>query len=203
MKKISFLLMLLSSILYAQNGAELYQKLNQRYGTLQSFQAEVSQRNFYSNIEQEITYRGRLYFQPGKMLMSFEQPNVQRLYIYSGLAELYDGASKTLYRNEILPELSKMNPLEILQLYWNKSELQILSQAEGKSRIRLIPRQDPMLEELEAIIESKSGIVSYLSYTDRSENTVSYSFSNIITDRQIPRRVWQFSYPEDTRIIEQ
>jgi len=203
MKKISFLLMMLSSILYAQNGAELYQKLNQRYGTLQSFQAEVSQRNFYSNIEQEITYRGRLYFQPGKMLMSFEQPNVQRLYIHSGLAELYDGASKTLYRNEILPELSKMNPLEILQLYWNKSELQILSQAEGKSRIRLIPRQDPMLEELEAIIESKSGIVSYLSYTDRSENTVSYSFSNIITDRQIPRRVWQFSYPEDTRIIEQ
>jgi len=195
--------MLLSSILYAQNGADLYQKLNQRYGTLQSFQAEVSQRNYYSSIDQDITYRGRLYFQPGKMLMSFEQPNVQRLYIHNGLAELYDGASKTLYRSEVLPELSKMNPLEILQLYWEKSELQILSQAEGKIRIRLIPRQDPLLNELEAIIESKSGIVSYLSYTDRSDNTVSYNFSNIIIDGQIPLRVWQFSYPEDTRIIEQ
>ncbi|MCB5287858.1 MAG: outer membrane lipoprotein carrier protein LolA [Candidatus Cloacimonetes bacterium] len=203
MKKISLLMLLFCGLLWAQNSQELYQKLDSRYGSLSSFQAEVKQVNFFSRIDRTISYEGKFYFSGGRMLMSFAKPSLQRMYIQGGKAELYDGSSKTLYRSDIMPEANKMNPLELLQLYWNKSQVKISAQDKAHSWVRLSPKSDPMLKELEAKIDNKSGIVQTLSYTDLSDNKVTYSFSNIVINRPIAAQVWNFSYPPDTQIIEQ
>ena len=203
MKKISLLLILLCSLLWAQSSGELYQKLDSRYGSLSSFQAEVKQVNFFSRIDRKISYEGKFYFSGGRMLMSFEKPSVQRLSIHLGKAELYDGSSKTLYRSDVIPEAIKMNPLELLQLYWNKSQVKITTQDKAHSWVKLTPNSDPMIKILEAKIDNKSGIVQTLSYTDLSDNKVTYSFSNIVINRPIASSVWSFSYPKDTQIIEQ
>lgn len=203
MKKISLFMLMFCSLLWAQNTSELYRILDSRYGSLSSFQAEVKQVNFFSRIDRKISYDGKIYFSGGRMLMSFDKPSVQRLYIHSGKAELYDGGSKTLYRSDVMPEANKMNPLEILQLYWNKSQVKISSQDKTHSWVKLIPKSDPMIKELEAKIDHKTGIVQSLSYTDLSDNKVSYSFNNIVINRPIASNIWAFNYPKDTQIIEQ
>lgn len=203
MKRISLLLILLCSLLWAQSVDDLYRKLDSRYASLSSFQADVAQVNFFSRIDRKISYEGKFYFAGGRMLMSFQKPSVQRLYIHAGKAELYDGSSKTLYRSDLIPEASKMNPLELLQLYWNKSQVKISAQDKTHSWVKLSPKSDPMLKLLEAKIDNKTGIVQTLSYTDLSDNKVTYSFSNISINRPIAPAVWSFSYPKDTQIIEQ
>lgn len=196
-------LLLVWGILSAQSNDKLYQSLSSRYSNLKSFQADLKQNNFYSSINQEISYQGKIYFQAGKMLISFAKPNVQRLYIEDGKAELYDGASRILYRSEILPEYNRMNPLEILQLYWNKAEVQILEHDSGHSRVKLTLQKDPMLKEIEALIDDNTGLVKELSYIDLADNLVSYYFTKILIDASIPEDIWLYSYPKDTQIIEQ
>ncbi|MDI3503293.1 MAG: hypothetical protein PWP64_229 [Candidatus Cloacimonadota bacterium] len=201
MKKLSLALLLIWGILSAQSSAELYQRLSSRYSKLTSFQANLEQHNFYYGLNKEISYQGKIYFQAGKLLMSFSEPNVQRLYIDKGKAELYDGASHILYKSDILPEYSRMNPLEILQLYWDQAKVQILENSNGHSRVKLSLQKDPMLKEIEALIDDNTGLVKELSYIDNSDNVVSYYFTKILIDTKIPEDVWLYNYPEDTQII--
>lgn len=204
MKKISLILVLmLATLLAAQSPQDLYQKLSSRYANLSSFQADVSQENHFVQINKTMRYTGKLYFQKDRMLMSFSSPSVQRLKIQNGYAELYDADSKTLFKSKVEPQFNKMNPIEILEHFWQKSEVKILETKDGKSRVRLTPAKDPLISSLEATLDNRSGIVSKLSYTDKSSNRVSYSFSNISTDKPIPPSVWNFSYPKGIQVIEQ
>lgn len=203
MKKIKLLIIMCFGLLWAQSTTELHNKLNARYEGLQSFQAEVKQTNYFSQIKKSIVYHGKLYFIPGRMVMHFEKPSVQRLHVSSGTAELFDAASNTLLRSKMLPEFGKMNPVEILQHYWSKSEVSIVSSEKNITNLRLIPQKDPMIKELNAKVDATSGLVHSLGYSDASGNTVTYQFSNIRTNQSIPASVWSFSYPKDVQVISQ
>lgn len=206
MKKISLILslfLLLYSLAQGITTNELYRKLSSSYSKLSSFQAEVKQDNYYAQIKRSISYQGKLYFTPGRMLMHFSHPNVQRLYISGGSVDLYDAQSKTVFRSQIRPEFGKMNPLEILQHYWGRSKVQITSTKGNLSTVKLSPAKDPMISQLTATVNSKTGMVSNLSYTDASGNKVSYAFTGIKTNAAIPAAVWNFSYPKNVQVVSQ
>nr|MDK2850236.1 hypothetical protein [Candidatus Cloacimonadota bacterium] len=201
MKKISLIALFVCCLLFAKTPAEIQTKLLERYGSIQTFSADLKQSNYFSQLDQRIVYEGKIYFQPPRMLISFDKPTLQRLIVYQGKAELYDGSSSTLFISDIQPEFIKMNPIELLQLYWEQSKVEILGTQDGLVQIRLIPQSDPLIQELTASLEEATGIVRELSYKDHSKNTVSYSFSKITFNKPIPAQVWDFHYPEDTQII--
>lgn len=203
MKKISLLLLLLTSLLFAQSTQTLHQSVKTQYQNLKSFQADVKQTNYFVQLKKSIVYNGKLYFSPGRMLMSFSKPSVQRLQITSGFAELYDADSNTLLRSKMLPEFGKMNPVEILQHYWGKSKVSIVAKDKEMVTVQLIPPKDPMIRELSATIDSGSGLVHSLSYSDPAGNTVTYQFSAIKRNQSIPASVWSFKYPKDLQVISQ
>ena len=206
MRKIKLLLLpwlLLCSMLHGIGTQELYNKLNGTYGKLKSYQADVKQDNYFSQIRKSISYQGRIYFASGRMLMHFTKPNVQRLTINNGKAELYDAQSKTLFRSVIRPEFGKMNPVEILQTYWTKSQVKITGSKGSISNVQLIPAKDPMISKITASINSKTGLISNLAYTDLSGNRVSYTFTSVKLNAGIPASVWNFSYPKGIQVIQQ
>lgn len=203
MKKISLIVLLMCSLLAAQTTTDLYNKLNNRYKNIVSFQADITQVNHFVQLKRSIEYQGKFYFEKNRMLMSFTNPSIQRLFIHNGAAELFDADSGTLFKSQVTPEFNKMNPLEILEHYWKRSEVRISEQNTGQSKVTLSPKQDPLIHKLEATINSGSGIVTQLSYTDKSANTVRYEFSNILLDKKIDPSIWQYNYPKTTRIIEQ
>lgn len=202
MKKISLILLLLTSLLAAQSTEELHSRLLKRYGSITSFQADVEQENHYVQLGKSLSYSGKFYFQQNEMLMAFSSPSVQRLYIKNGKAELYDKQSNALFKSAVMPQFNKMNPLQILQLYWQKSDVSLLETNAGISKVRLVPHQDALIGSIEAWIDA-SGLVSRLSYMDKQSNRVTYSFSDIRINRSIAPEVWIFKYPSDTQIIEQ
>ncbi|HNT52762.1 MAG TPA: hypothetical protein PKH19_05115, partial [Candidatus Syntrophosphaera sp.] len=65
----------------ATGTAALYAKLQAAYKNLSSFQAELKQTNYYPQLKRSIVYNGRIYFTPGRLLMSFDKPSVQRMQI--------------------------------------------------------------------------------------------------------------------------
>lgn len=189
------------SALSALSSSELYAKLRSAYQNLSSFQAEVRQSNHYPQLKKTITYSGRIYFTPGRMLMSFSKPSVQSLKIENQRVEVYDASSNTLFQSAMQPQFGKMNPVEILQLYWAKSSVTITSQSKTAASVKLLPKDDELVTSLTATLDPASGIVNKLSYTDKGGNSVSYSFSGIKLNATIPASVWQTSYPKDVQII--
>lgn len=189
--------------LQAINSEALYQKITSTYGSLSSFQANVKQDNYFAQIKKDISYSGNIYFTRGRMVIKYDKPNVQRLMVKSGTVELYDAQSKTIFRSRMRPEFSKMNPVEILQLYWKKSTVKMLGSKGNVTEVSLKPIDDPSISQMSAFINHKTGIVQSLSYIDTSGNRVTYTFSGIKTNARIPEAVWQFSPPKDVQVVEQ
>jgi len=186
---------------FALSSSELYTKLQSAYKGISTFQASVQQSNYYPQLKKTVSYSGKIYFTPGRMLMSFTKPDIQVLKIENGRVELYDASSKTLFQSAVQPQFGKMNPVEILQLYWTKSAVTITSQSKTSASVKLVPKQDDLVTSLTATLNPASGIVSKLGYTDKSGNSVSYSFSGIKLNGSIPASVWKQSYPKDVQII--
>lgn len=201
---LAFVLLLLSaSGIRAITTDVLNKKITATYGGLSSFQASVKQDNYFAQIKKSISYQGNIYFTRGRMVIKFDKPNVQRLMISNGMVDLYDAQSKTVLRSRMRPEFGKMNPVEILQVYWKKSVVRVLSSSGNISEVSLKPFDDPLIVSMTASINHKTGIIQTLSYTDASGNKVTYSFTGIKTNARIPESVWIFNYPKDVQMVEQ
>lgn len=204
MKKSLFVLMTLLiawPALSALTSSELYTRLQSSYKNLSTFQADVQQSNYYPQLKKTITYSGKIYFTPGRMLMSFTKPSTQLLKIENGQVELYDASSNTLFQSAMQPQFGKMNPVEILQIYWTKSTVSVTSQTKTAASVKLVPKQDDLVTSLTATLNPSSGIVSKLGYTDKSGNSVTYNFSGIKLNASIHASVWNKTYPKGVQII--
>ncbi|TDF73374.1 LolA family protein [Candidatus Syntrophosphaera thermopropionivorans] len=196
------LLLIWSVMLLSITTGEVYNKVSSFYANLRSFQAKVQQTNYYTQLKKTITYKGTIYFTPGRMLMHFDEPTVQRLKIENGRIELYDASSNTLFRSLMQPEYEKLNPVEILQSYWNKSKVSIISETKDRVNIELVPQNDDFIKSLSATLDKNNGLIYKLSYKDKTGNSVTYNFSSIKLNQGISSSVWKYDYPKNVQIIE-
>lgn len=196
------LLLIWSVMLLSITTGEVYNKVSSFYANLRSFQAKVQQTNYYTQLKKTITYKGTIYFTPGRMLMHFDEPTVQRLKIENGRIELYDASSNTLFRSLMQPEYEKLNPVEILQSYWNKSKVSIISETKDRVNIELVPQNDDFIQSLSATLDKNNGLIYKLSYKDKTGNSVTYNFSSIKLNQGISSSVWKYDYPKNVQIIE-
>lgn len=205
MKKLSIftLFLLVFAWLSAISSDALYAKMQKAYGSFSSFQANVKQDNHFAQLGKSISYSGNIYFVKGRMVIRYDKPSFQRLQISGGMVELYDQGSKTVFRSRMRPEFGKMNPVEILQLYWKKSKVSVAEAKDKFYEVSLIPQSDPLIVKLNARISTKTSLIHSLSYTDANGNKVSYSFSGIKTNAAIPASVWSYVYPKETQVVQQ
>ena len=202
-KIITLILLLSCNLLFSISSEALYQKIAGTYGSLSSFQAFIKQDNYFAQLNKSISYNGNIYFTKGKMVIRYNKPYFQRLSVSGGMVELYDSQSKTMFRSKMRPEFGKMNPVEILQLYWKKSTVNIQQGKGNQVNVFLKPFDDPVIVSISAIVNSDSGIVQSLTWTNRNNDKVTYNFSHIKTNAKIPASVWQYTYPKDVQVVEQ
>ncbi len=202
-KIITLILLLCCNFLFGISSEALYQKIAGTYGSLSSFQAVIKQDNYFAQLDKSISYNGNIYFTKGKMVIRYNKPYFQRLSVSGGMVELYDSQSKTMFRSKMRPEFGKMNPVEILQLYWKKSTVNIQPGKGNQVNVFLKPFDDPVIVSLSARVNSESGIVQSLTWTNRNNDKVTYNFSHIKTNAKIPPSVWQYTYPKDVQVVEQ
>jgi len=202
-KIITLILLLCCNFLFGISSEALYQKIAKTYGSLSSFQAVIKQDNYFAQLDKSITYHGNIYFTKGRMVIRFNKPYFQRLSVSGGIVELYDSQSNTVFRSKMRPEFGKMNPVEILQLYWKKSTVNIQQGKGNQVNVFLKPFDDPVIVSISAVVNSESGIVQSLTWTNRNNDKVTYNFSSIKTNAKIPASVWQYTYPKDVQVVEQ
>ena len=202
-KIITLILLLCCNFLFGISSEALYQKIAKTYGSLSSFQAVIKQDNYFAQLDKSISYNGNIYFTKGRMVIRYNKPYFQRLIVSGGIVELYDSQSNTVFRSKMRPEFGKMNPVEILQLYWKKSTVNIQQGKGNLVNVFLKPFDDPVIVSISAVVNSESGIVQSLTWTNRNNDKVTYNFSHIKTNAKIPPSVWQYTYPKDVQVVEQ
>lgn len=198
---ITLIIILVALSLNAMKSGELYQKISSAYKSISSYQAKVTQTNYFAELKSTINYTGNMYFTPGRLLMHFDKPSTQRMLIEKGKFTLYDAGSNTIYTSEIVEQYQRMNPLELLQLYWGRSTVSVKKGKGELMTVDLKPKKDAMLTSISATVNSKTGIIQTLSYKAHSGNTVKYSFSGIKINQAIAASVWNFQYPKDAQRI--
>ncbi|HPV14097.1 MAG TPA: outer membrane lipoprotein carrier protein LolA [Candidatus Cloacimonadota bacterium] len=198
---ITLIIILVALSLNAMKSGELYQKISSAYKSISSYQAKVTQTNYFAELKSTINYTGNMYFTPGRLLMHFDKPSTQRMLIEKGKFTLYDAGSNTIYTSEIVEQYQRMNPLELLQLYWGRSTVSVKKGKGELMTVDLKPKKDAMLTSISATVNSKTGIIQALSYKAHSGNTVKYSFSGIKINQAIAASVWNFQYPKDAQRI--
>ncbi|MBM4403758.1 MAG: outer membrane lipoprotein carrier protein LolA [Candidatus Cloacimonetes bacterium] len=206
MKRISALILvslILSVTLSALNTHDIHQQIDKRYGALKTWQADLTQTNFFRQLDRKITYQGKIYYRPERLLIDFDRPHRQRLTIAGTRVQLYDSQTNTVYKTAILPEFGKMNPVDILRHFWSSSTVSITKQDSKTVSVQLIPQNDPMIKQLNARIRRSDWIVEQLSYQDSGGNSVTYDFANIRINAAIPDGIWEFRLPKDVQVIEQ
>jgi outer membrane lipoprotein-sorting protein len=204
MPKRRFAIMVILMLCLALNAAsadQLYKTISSAYKNISSYQAKVRQTNYFAELKNTINYSGNMYFTPGRLLMHFDKPTTQRMTIEKGKFTLYDAGSNTIYSSRVSEQYQRMNPLELLQLYWNRSTVSVTKGKGELMNVNLKPKKDAMLQSISASVNGKSGIIQSLSYKDHSGNTVKYNFSAIKINKGVPAAVWQYSYPKDAQRI--
>ncbi len=181
---------------------EVRSKLETAYRDVNSWQAKLTQTNYFAQIDKTSTFEGTFYYQPPRLLIQFDKPHLQRLQIDNQSVSMYDAQSQTLLKTQLMPQFERMNPVQILQHYWDRSRIKITKQDKSQVSISLSPEKDSFVKSLEATISINSGFISELAYTDYSDNKVTYKFSGAVSNRSIDPKLWIFSPPKGTQVID-
>jgi outer membrane lipoprotein-sorting protein len=193
--------LLFSAFLGAGTLEDSYAKMEQAYAGLTSWQATLNQTNYFAESQTTLKSLGNCYYRNSKVAIYYTKPAVQSILIAEGKVTVYDQASKTALKSALTSSVQSLNPVEIIRSYWQKSKQSIVSSDKGKTHIKLIPKSDKMLKEVNFTLNDADGFITSLSYKDQQGNVVTLDFSKLKINQTIPASIWKLSLPKGTRIL--
>lgn len=200
---ITIILILLSSILQADKVEDIYQKMLKSYTKLSSWQAAISQTNYFGQTKTTLKSSGTFYYQKNKVAIYYNKPNQQSLLVQNGTLTMYDKASNTAMKSHLVSAVQSLNPAEIVKTYWQVSDKTILQKTELNTVLSIKPKSDEQIKEIKTTVLNKTGYITNLVYIDKQGNSVAISFSKLKVNKPIPAAVWKLKIPKNAKVFEQ
>lgn len=184
-------------LLNAQPGDlnHIYENIISTYDSVETFQADFVQENYWPEMEVSQTSDGIIYYDSEFLLMEYSTPEGQIMLIDPANVTIYDAASQQAL---ISPKQAvKLRPIEVIKHYWELSEISILDETEEGIELKLKVNNGEIV-----IIKIVNSLVSQISIMDTDKNTVTYKFNLMRINEEIPAETFEFKIPEDARIID-
>ncbi|MBM4398739.1 MAG: outer membrane lipoprotein carrier protein LolA [Candidatus Cloacimonetes bacterium] len=199
----AFLLIIsITSILSSDKLDDSYNQMLKAYAGLNSWQAVINQTNYFAQTKTKLVSAGNFYYQKNRAAIRYTKPSEQALLIQNGKVTVYDKASKTAVRTQLDSAVQSLNPVEIVQTFWKKSEKQLQPNDKGVTNLLLKPKKDDQIKEISVFLDDKTGYVTKLIYTDKQGNSVTVAFSKMKVNKPIAEAVWKLDLPKDVKVIE-
>lgn len=192
------LIVLLLPLLIMANEAEaeaedFLQLVSQRYKQIVTFQADFRQTNSWASMDKKLESFGRLYYDEDNLILRYSQPEEQVMKIYQNEISIYDATKNQLIISEN-QEIS-LQPLDILQQYWDISDIYLLEGENGYSVKLEYPSG-----KVEATVVDR--LIYDIVIEDSSGNRVGYYFQNIELNQELSADTFEISVGEDCEIID-
>ena len=196
LNKILFFLLLPTLLIANEKALEtIYVQVLITYSTIATYETSFVQDNYWKEIDIYKSSVGELYYDKENLLMNYSDPVGQKLLINNNSMTMYDPVSgQAIISDEIDIEL---RPAELISLYWDISEKDIIDQYNNTVIIKLLTPQEEKI-----IITISNNIVTEFNIVDKNRNFVIYKFSNIRINKALPDKIFELILPDDTSILD-
>ena len=195
---LSFLVV--SSLLFADKVNDTYQQMLKSYAKLSSWQSVINQTNYFSQTKTSLKSSGNFYYEKGRIAIRYNKPNEQIMVVQKGEVTMYDKASNTALKSKLVSSVQSLNPVEIVKTYWQKSDKKLLKSVDNSTVLSIKPISDAQIKEIKVNIDSGTGYIAKLVYTDKQDNTVTITFSKMRINKPISAAVWKLNIPANAII---
>jgi outer membrane lipoprotein-sorting protein len=190
---LSFLIMLSALAANADILQRTYESVLKRYEGIKTYEADLVQDNYWSEIEISRSSRGRIYYNADSLYIKYLPPDEQELYIYGNTVIMHDpGSGQAVYmdKNDF-----KVKPVDIIREYWQTSEKEI---TENEETLEILMKKD----EQRILVSIKDDQIIRLEIRDEQGNAVSYRFEEEKINQRLPAGIFLPDLPLETSIID-
>lgn len=201
---IAFVIMIVASSAWGQTVQEVVASVEKHYSEVTTITSRVVQKNFLKAVGRTQSFDGMLWIKkPGKLRLDFT--NDQVILVDGKSALLYSKKSEQMIRKNF-GDAREMNiPVAfLLGAARIRDDFDVLQPDPKSPRLlELLPkRQNAAMKKL-GLRADNAGRITELSIIDRSGNTTDIFFSDINEGVGFDDKVFKFTPPQGTEIIEQ
>jgi outer membrane lipoprotein carrier protein len=186
---------------------EIVKKIQDRYQSTQSLEAEFIQVNHYEGFTNTFTSKGRLYIKrPGKLRWDYTQPTKQQVYVNDNKVWVYVPEHQQAVLSPLAQENDSQLPIHLLS--WAaelEKEFEVHPEKENGPLTALTlkpkePKGGPKKILIE--VEPKTALIQKITLYDENGNKTSFTFSQIKTNRTLDDKRFVFTPPKGTEVVQ-
>jgi outer membrane lipoprotein-sorting protein len=194
----------MASCLSAITSADLYQELIGEYSKIETFQADITQTSYYSEIDYTNISQGKIYHNAEKILIEYTSPKVEKISLADKLVKIYQEEDDRLIMTYADSSFVSLNMKYLLERIWD-DELVEITESDAFYNVKVeLSEQNSIanVEKIEFKIDKIEKLVQEVKYQDDSDNEVQVEFSNIILNEPLNDELWEIKTSEHTQIID-
>lgn len=173
---------------------EVFSQLKNRYVEVETYQAEFSQENYWAEVDISKISKGKMYYNNDNLLLSYQQPDGQKLLIDSTKVIMYDPQMEQVLLSDKID--TKLRPIEILKYYWQDSEKELVPKENGYKLLLKNNREKIITATI------KHDWLKEIKIEDKNGNWVKYDFFNEVYNEEIEPDIFQIEFDENVNIID-
>lgn len=201
---LTLVLLTLVSALMGITSPELYGQLMAKYDKIITFQADIVQTSFYSEIDHINISEGEILYNSDKILINYTSPKEEKISLIENTVYIYQAEPDRLIKTYADSSFVSLNIKHLIKRVWNDQAIEITEQEDSylvKTKLSEA-KQFANIVLIEFLIDMKDYMVKNVKYQDDSSNEVSVSFSNIKLNKEIADDVWEMDLSDNTQIID-
>ena len=191
------LILLLPTLLFANEVTleSIYEQILIKYSTIDTYETEFVQENYWNEIDVNKTSEGKLYYNKENLLMEYIQPDGQKLQIKENSITMYDPITEQAFISDKVD--IELRPDKLISHYWDMSEKELIEEYEDTIKIQLLTPESETI-----LITISNNMVVEFNIVDINKNFVIYKFSDILINKGLPENIFELNFPENTSVID-
>ncbi len=191
------LILLLPTLLFANEVTleSIYEQILIKYSTIDTYETEFVQENYWNEIDVNKTSEGKLYYNKENLLMEYIQPDGQKLQIKENSITMYDPITEQAFISDKVD--IELRPDKLISHYWDMSEKELIEEYEDTIKIQLLTPESETI-----LITISNNMVVEFNIVDINKNFVIYKFSDIFINKGLPENIFEMNFPENTSVID-
>ncbi len=202
--KIIVILISFSTSLLAISSQDLYKQLINKYGSIESFQADIKQNSYYSEIDYSNESQGKIFYDKENLHIGYFTPREEIISLIDTLVYIYQAEEDRLIITYADSSFVSLNIAYLIEKVWDNNLVQIEEQ-DDFYLVNVNLEDDNLLANISKIefeISKETSLVERLQYEDYSDNKVNIKFSNILLNVRPKESFWEIESSDKTQIID-
>ena len=188
----------------ALNNDTVIQGIEDHYRELRTLKAAVVQKNLFKSIGKTKTFKGTLFIKkPGKLRLDYT--NGQRIVIDGSTVWFYSRTSEQVIRRTFTDfEHANIPVAFLLGAATIRNDFDVIQpQAQDACLLDLIPKKPGAIMKKISIRSDNAGRITEMKIFDTSGNISTIQFTDVQEGMELAEKLFRFSVPKGTEIIDQ